>query len=203
MSKTEPQNQKTMKVTLLLGTVRQERQSHRAANYLAKALDKRGNEADLIDLARIPLPILGGPDENDPQLKNNIKTISGRLKAANALILATPEYHGSLSGVLKNAIDHFWEEFQKKPVGVVAASAGRMAGINASTQLQHIILSLGAYPVPLKLLIPEIQNAFDDDYVPQNEKIVTSTERFLEEFLWFADALDKKKQADKEKEWSV
>lgn len=186
-----------MKVTILLGTVREGRQSHRAAFYVEKALEKRGIETDMIDLAKTPLPILGGQDENDPQLKKNIKDVSARLKSAHALIFVTPEYHGSFSGVLKNAIDHFWVEFQKKPVGVVAASSGRMAGINASTQLQHIILSVGAFPMPRKLLIPEIHNAFDDGYQPQNEKITTNTEKFLEELLWFADALYQKRNGQR------
>jgi len=192
-----------MKVTIFLGSIREGRQSHRAAYYVAKSLDERGIESDLIDLAKTPLPIHSGPDEKNPQLKKNIEQISRRLKTADAIIFVTPEYHGSLSGVLKNAIDYYWEEFQKKPIGVVAASAGRMAGINASTQLQHVILSLGAFPMPLKLLVPEIHNAFDDEFLPQNEKIITSTEKFLDEFLWFAEALGEKKNADKKKEWAV
>lgn len=192
-----------MKVTILLGSVRSGRQSHKAAYYVERALEERGIETDLIDLAKFPLPILGVSDENDPKTKKNIEEISGRLKAAHALIFVTPEYHGSLSGVLKNAIDHFWEEFRKKPVGVVAASAGRMAGINASTQLQHVILSLGAFPVPLKLLVPEIHNAFDEEFLPQNEKIVTSAKNFLDEFLWFADALVQKKNTTRKKERMV
>jgi azobenzene reductase len=192
-----------MKVTIVSGSVRKGRQTHRAAYYVANTLEKRGIGTDLIDLAKIPLPILGGPDEGNLQLKKNIKEIGGRLNAADALIFVTPEYHGSLSGVLKNAIDHFWEEFQKKPVGVVAASAGRMAGINASSQLQHVILSLGAFPMPLKLLVPEIHKAFDDSFEPQNDKIVTNTENFLNEFLWFADALVSKKKEETETEWTV
>lgn len=192
-----------MKTAILLGSVREGRQSHRAAYYVAGALEKRGIETDLIDLAKTPLPILGAPVENDPELKNNKNEISGKLMAADAFIFVTPEYHGSLSGVLKNAIDHFWEEFQKKTVGVVAASAGRMAGINASTQLQHVILSLGAFPMPLKLLIPKIQNAFDEKFQPQDEKIVANTEKFLDEFLWLSDALVQKKKAEKQKEWAV
>jgi azobenzene reductase len=190
-----------MNVTILLGTVREGRQSHRAAYYVKKTLEERGFDTDLIDLSKTPLPILGGPVEDDPQSQINIGRISDRLKTADALIFVTPEYHGSLSGVLKNAIDHFWEEFQRKPVGVIAASAGRMAGINASTQLQHVILSVGAFPMPLKLLIPEIHNAFNDGFEPQNEKITANAEKFLDEFLWFSDALVQQKNRKKEKEW--
>ena len=188
-----------MNVAILIGSVRKNRQSHSAAYYVAYTLEKRGYDTELVDLAKTPLPILGRPGESDPQWETNINKIGKKLDAADALIVLTPEYHGSLSGVLKNAIDHYWKEFQKKPVGVVAASAGKMAGINASTQLQHVILSLGAYPLPLKLLIPDIQNAFDDEFEPQNEKIAANTDKFLDEFLWFVDAIvDKKMKESKE-----
>lgn len=75
----------------------------------------------------------------------------------------------------------------------MAVSAGKMGGINASTQLQHVILSLGAFPLPLKLLVPEIQHTFNDAFQPLRESIALSANRFLEEFLWFANAVYQKK----------
>src|SRR5690625_6827225 len=71
-----------------------------------------------------------------------------------------------------------------------------MAGINASIQLQLVILGVGAYPMPYKLLIPHINNSFDDQSEPQNESVIKMTEKFLNEFLWFADALVKKKREE-------
>jgi NAD(P)H-dependent FMN reductase len=105
------------------------------------------------------------------------------------MILVSPEYHGSFSGVLKNALDFYWAEFKKKPIGVVTTGSGKMGGINASTQMQHVILSLGAYPLPTKLLIPEIQHAFNDQYEPLREDIIKNSDRFLNEFTWFANAI--------------
>lgn len=67
-----------MKVTILLGTIRKERQSHRAAYYVEKAPGERGIEADLIDLAKTPLPVFGGPGEDDPQVeKILIRSVTG------------------------------------------------------------------------------------------------------------------------------
>ena len=68
-----------------------------------------------------------------------------------------------------------------------------MGGINASTQMQHVVLSLGAYPLPTKLLIAEIQHAFNDQYEPLREDIVKNTDRFINEFSWFAHAIIKAK----------
>ncbi|MGZ5135949.1 MAG: NADPH-dependent FMN reductase, partial [Flavitalea sp.] len=96
-------------------------------------------------------------------------------------------------------LDFYWAEFKKKPIGVVTTGSGRMGGINASTQMQHIVLSLGAYPVPVKLLIPEIQHAFNDQFEPLREDIVRNSERFLNEFVWFANAIVKAKEEQTEK----
>ncbi|MGD8426487.1 MAG: NAD(P)H-dependent oxidoreductase [Balneolaceae bacterium] len=189
-----------MKLAILLGSVRMGRHTHKAAYYLKNELINRNIETDLIDLAEDPLPILRERANHHPDPPENALQISERLHNADALLLVTPEYHGSVSGVLKNAIDYYWHEFKKKPIGVVATSAGKFGGINASTHLQQIILSIGAYPMPLKLLVPQVDSAFNEDFEPQNNNIIKSTEGFLDEFLWFADALHQKKSNQYEQE---
>jgi azobenzene reductase len=185
-----------MKTAIVLGSVRAGRQTSKVAHYIEKKLSQRGIEVDLIDLAEAQLPILEGTIEEDSQLMTTINNVSHRLQDTDSIIFVTPEYHGSFSGVLKNALDYFWIEFSRKPIAVATVSSGKLGGINASTQLQHVILSLGAYPLPTKLLISEVQNSFDEMNEPMNERIVKSTTRFLDEFEWFSDAiLNKKKES--------
>lgn len=185
-----------MKTAIILGSVRQGRQSHKAGYYLKEKLEERFVETTIIDLAATPLPILETQSAYPAPIAETVEAISKTLEEADALLFVTPEYHGSFSGAIKNAIDYFWSEFQKKPIGVVAASSGRMGGINASTQLQHVILSLGAYPLPVKFLIPEIHQAFDDSFRPARESVSKAGERFLREFLWFAEAIAAKKEQE-------
>jgi NAD(P)H-dependent FMN reductase len=183
-----------MKVVIIVGSVRPGRQSHKIALHLEENLEERSIAVDLIDLADHSLPLLGASTEHSADLPQEIAQLSKRLQTADALLLVTPEYHGSFSGVLKNMLDYFWAEFHKKPIGVVAVSSGKMGGINASTQLQHIILSMGAFPLPLKLLIPEVQTAFDESLQLVNPAIRKSSTQFLDEYLWLADAVYQKKQ---------
>ena len=178
-----------MKCAIILGSIRIGRQSHRIAYYLEKKLRERGIDVIMIDLAEHPLPMM---EEDNGRLRSpadDISIVGAKLKEADSMILVSPEYHGSFSGVLKNALDFYWAEFKKKPIGVVTTGSGKMGGINASTQMQHVILSLGAYPLPTKLLIPEIQYAFNDQYEPLREDIIKNSDRFLNEFTWFANAI--------------
>src|SRR5690625_7462615 len=107
------------------------------------------------------------------------------------------EYDDIFTGKLKYAIDHYLEEFEKKAIGVVTVSSGKMAGINASIGLHLVILGVGAYPMPYKLLIPHISNSFDDQSEPRNESGIKMTERILNEFNWFDDARVKIKSEER------
>jgi NAD(P)H-dependent FMN reductase len=181
-----------MKVAILLGAIRKGRQSDKVARCLQNKLEERGIEADLIDLLEHPLPLFQDWSGYPPEIEATIKNTSNRLNQADALLFVTPEYHGSFSGVLKNALEFFWAEFDKKPIGVATVSSGRMGGINALNQLQHVILSLGAYPIPQKFLVTEVQNAFDESGNPLNDTMTTRANKFLDAFLWFADAVYQK-----------
>lgn len=178
-----------MKVAILLGSIRIGRQTHKIAYYVEQKLKERGVDTVMIDLANHPLPFMDERAGRLANLSGEIASMGVQLKEADAILLVTPEYHGSFTGVLKNALDYYWSEFARKPMGVIATGSGRLGGINASTQLQHVILSLGAYALPFKLLIPEIQHAFDEHMQPLREDVVKNTKRFLDEFMWFANAI--------------
>lgn len=178
-----------MKCAIILGSIRIGRQSHRVAYYLERRLREKGVDVLMIDLAEHPLPMM---EEDNGLLRSpadDVSIIGAQLKEADAMILVSPEYHGSFTGVLKNALDFYWAEFKKKPIGVVTTGSGKMGGINASSQMQHVILSLGGYPLPTKLLIPEIQHAFNENFEPLRDDIIRNSDRFLNEFSWFANAI--------------
>ena len=179
-----------MKVAIIIGSVREGRKTHHVAEYLASQMEGQGLwEVDMLDLEDHDLPVL--KDRWKDQVPRDVSLVefSQRLTKAEAIIFVSPEYHGSYSGVLKNAVDHFWSEFKRKPIGVVATGSGRFGGINASTEMQQLILSLGAYPMPKKLLVPFVRRAFDEDNQPVEERLAQEVEKFLTEFTWFSQAL--------------
>jgi NAD(P)H-dependent FMN reductase len=171
----------------LAGSIRPDRQSFHVAKLVSRLLQAKAVEVDLIDLAETRLPLFG----DDSGGHEMVATVGEKLRVSDAMIFVSPEYHGSFSGTLKNALDHFWSEFTKKPIGVATASTGRLGGINASTQLQHVILSLGAFPMPLKLMVPEVRTAFDENSQPKDDNLLQVANNFIDLFLWFANALSR------------
>lgn len=179
-----------MRIALISGTAREGRQSHHVALALQQALENKDHEVDLIDVAKLDLQIfkcLYANMDSKPQL---LKDAKEKLDASDALIFVTPEYNGSISSSLKNFIDLFAKApFSGKPIGVATASAGAKAGIRAAYMLQQIILSIFAYPQPTMLMVPEVQDKFDEKGKLIDESFEKDFNRFLDAYLEWAPKL--------------
>jgi NAD(P)H-dependent FMN reductase len=183
-----------MKILIISGSVRTGRRSHDVAIELQKRFIRHGAaETEILDLAVYNLPVLEEKFLSGKEMPKGLAEIQKLLDTADAMIFLSPEYHGSYSGALKNAIDYFWKEFMRKPIGVVAVASGRFGGINASTEMQQLVLSLGGFPMPYKLLIPTVQNAFDESGNIPDEALSKSFDKFVQEFTWFAEAIADRK----------
>ncbi|MEM6629603.1 MAG: NAD(P)H-dependent oxidoreductase [Bacteroidota bacterium] len=182
--------QSEIHIAIIIGSVREGRQTDKIAYYLHNQLSLQvDTQAQLWDLAEEPLPILTQKWRKIESPPTVFPRMSNFLDQADGIIFCSPEYHGSYTGVLKNAVDHFWNEFKRKPIGVVSTGSGYYGGLNASSEMQQLILSLGAFPMPKKLLVPNVQRAFDPNGNPIEEVLKKNVQEFIEEFLWFVKAL--------------
>jgi NAD(P)H-dependent FMN reductase len=113
----------------------------------------------LIDLHEYNLGFAGGPDSATPDLDR----LRAAVKEAHGIVLGTPEYHGSFSGVLKNALDLMgFEEFEGKMIGLVGVSGGAMGAFDALNGLRDIGRALHAWVVPEQTSVPEAWKVFDE-----------------------------------------
>ncbi len=113
------------------------------------------------------------------------------------MLFVTPEYNGSYSPALKNAVDSFNKtEFARKAIGIVTVTTGAMGGVRAGLALQHLILALFAYPVPQMLLVPAVQNKFDDEGNLLDAAFEKNIASFVKEFLWLAEAVYEKRNSE-------
>ena len=183
-----------LKITILYGAIRNGRLSIRAAKAVETALKATGKaEVTFIDIKDYNLPVMDDRLKDMANPPEGLLDISRKLSGADGIVFVTPEYNNSYSGALKNAVDYFTKEWAKKPIGIVTASNGVQGGINASNLLQLLVLAIGAYAMPTKLLVPEADKNLDEQGVPNNERLAGFIKGFANEFIWFTEAIAERK----------
>jgi azobenzene reductase len=92
------------------------------------------------------------------------------IKDVQGVILGTPEYHNSLTGALKNALDLCgFAEFEHKMVGVIGVAGGGMGAINSINHLRTIMRGVGAWVVPHQVSISNSSRFNGNDFGDQNQ----------------------------------
>ena len=136
-----------LKILGIPGSLRQA-SFNRFALVAAQALLPAGASLDIFELEGIPVY----NQDLDKQPPARVVEMKTRVRAADAILFATPEYNYSMPGVLKNAID--WASrpygdsaWQGKPVAVMSASVGILGGARAQYHLRQSFVFLNMYPV--------------------------------------------------------
>jgi azobenzene reductase len=135
-----------MNIVIIAGSNRSAATSTQLAEYVKLSVANKGYQAKLFDLYETPLPFYS-PDKsfaNDPAVTG----FHQAMMKADAVVLASPEYHGGMSGVLKNALDHLGQEhFNGKPV-LCLSSAGGAVGVSSLQQMQATVRNLHGINCP-------------------------------------------------------
>ena len=149
----------TIEVVGLSGSLRENSYTRLAVELALQGAQERGAHARLLDLREYDLPLFNG--EKNGAAPRGVIDLRRAVKSAQGIILGTPEYHGSYSGVLKNALDWMgFDEFEGKMIGLVGVGGGRMGALNALNALRMIGRSLHAWVVPEQISVPEAWRAF-------------------------------------------
>lgn len=132
------------------------------------AVEAAGAETELLDLRELNLPMYepGKPlADYGPKVERFIETV----RTADALLLSTAAYHGTLTGAIKNALDftQFLARdekpyFEDKVVGLIATAGGDLAGANAIAALVHAMHALRGTVAPLTVAIPQVWKRVDE-----------------------------------------
>lgn len=179
-----------LKVCIIYGSVRTERVGIIAAKYLEKKLLERGVEVHLIDPLTEQLPFLDKmykefAEGNAPE---SLQVLSDKLRESDGFLFVTGEYNHSIPPAMKNLLDHFQSEYHFKPSAIASYSAGPFGGVRAAVHLRVIVGELGMPAISSMLPLPGIGNLFDEDLIPKVEIVEKSTNRFLDEFIWYIEA---------------
>lgn len=139
----------------IAGSMRRESHTRTALAHALDAATQAGGETTMLDLRELDLPIFD-PDETDQPSEELTREVA----AADAIILATPMYHGSYSGALKNALDYCgFDEFEQKTVGLLAVAGGSFP-ITALEHLRSVCRALDAWVLPYQAAVPRSHSNF-------------------------------------------
>ena len=150
-----------LQITAILGT---SRPGSYTAMVLALAVDElRSNpkiEVTLIDPAKMNLGFPGIDGDS-----SDAEALQAAVKGATGVIMATPEYHGSLAAMMKLIIENlgFPSVLAGKPVALLGAAAGRIGAIKSLEQLRGVCSHVGAIVLPGPVSIAGVQSVFDED----------------------------------------
>src|SRR5436305_5502102 len=149
-------------MTLLVGTNRPDSNARKVARHLEEIYAALKIPLQVIDLAHLP-PEIFLPSSYAEKPKSFLP-FSEAILRSSGLHVVTPEYNGSLPGVLKYFIDmlKFPESFQHRPVCFVGESAGMWGALRPVEQLQAIFGYRNAYIYPERVFIPRIRNLLDE-----------------------------------------
>lgn len=148
----------TSRVVAICGSLREASHTRVALQRALAASETAGADIELLDLRALEIPLFNADEPTPPDVNEMTATI----RESDAIILGTPMYHGSYSGVVKNAVDHCgFDEFEDKTVGLLAVSGGSFP-ISALEHLRSVCRSLNAWVLPYEAAIPRASDAVED-----------------------------------------
>ncbi|PSP98816.1 NADPH-dependent FMN reductase [Halobacteriales archaeon QS_4_70_19] len=160
------------------------RDASRTRVAIEQALDgarAAGGTAELVDLRDLDLPPLD-PDAPTPPAA---AALADTVTDADAVLPGTPNYHGSYTGALKDALDHLGrDEFDEQTVGLVEVAAGSHPG-PALAHLRAVCRTLDAWTVPLEVAVPDSHSLIRDDGVTDTD-LAERLDRLGEQLVRYA-----------------
>jgi FMN reductase len=134
--------QSTINILGVAGSTRQNSYSTKALKMALELAKKRGAQVRLLELNKTILPLYNPSAPASEQVEEAAKAVGW----ADAFILASPDYHGSMSGTLKNFLDYFYEEFAGKLFGYIVASHEK--GLTVMEQMRTAVRQCYGWSMP-------------------------------------------------------
>jgi NAD(P)H-dependent FMN reductase len=160
----------TIRVVGLSGSLRDGSYTRLAVQVALRGAAELGAETRLLNLRDYALMFCDGR-VNEETCPPDVLRLRRDLRMAQGIILGTPEYHASFSGVLKNALDLMgFDEFEGKMLGLVGVSGGRLGAINALNSLRMVGRALHAWVIPEQVSVAEAHRAFDAEGKPRDSR---------------------------------
>ncbi|MFF0450713.1 NADPH-dependent FMN reductase [Streptomyces sp. NPDC004609] len=149
------------------GTLRPHSTSETALRHALATAERLGASTEMITAQSLNFPIY---DPENPSSDDIAAHLLAAVRRADGLIIASPGYHGNVSGLIKNAMDYLQglasdrtPYAHNRAVGCIVTAAGWQAGAATLTSLRSTVHALRGWPTPLGVVINSVDKPFDKD----------------------------------------
>jgi chromate reductase, NAD(P)H dehydrogenase (quinone) len=175
---------KKTKILAFTGSLRRDSYNKRIVQTAMLGAEKAGAEVTFIDLLDYPMPIYNPDSHKALGFDQNALKFQGVLVKHDGFLIASPEYNGSLTAALKNAID--WasrpsneyqkgDVFQGKFAAIMTASLGSFGGIRSLLHLRGVLMSVGVNVLSSEIAVPFVADKFDGNDGKLNDEIAATS----------------------------
>lgn len=179
-----------MKILLLCGSIAEKSHTLSLLEYIGRLFSEKNHEVSLWDLKQKPLPFALPAYHRDPTLHPDeaVRNFVDEIKQSDIIILGSPLYHGSFSGVLKNALDNLsYDALREKWVGLVGNSGSLRADHLELNHLRQVVNTLFGYSAQTHVGSNKADySETDQGYVLEDEEIKKRCQRLVDELLKIA-----------------
>jgi FMN reductase len=172
------------------GTLRPNSTTERALRYCLAAVERQGGRVKLYCGKDLDMPMYSPHElERTPKAAELV----GSLRDADAVVVASPGYHGSVSGLIKNALDYIEDlhddarvYLDNTPWGCITCAYGWQAAVGTLSHLRNIGHSLRAWPTPLGVAINSADQIWDENGELTDATIKSQLEMMATQMVTFA-----------------
>ena len=173
----------------VVGSLHRDSVTRFVMHHAAQRLRADGCKVDVLDFEKEPLALYNPDTAYDLPGYADLQT---RVECADVILLGTPDYHGSISGAMKNFLDHFWHEFAGKLFATIVSSHEK--GLTVTDQLRTVARQCYAWTLPYGI-------SFADGVDVKNGQIVSDTfknrlEMMLRDVRVYGELLGRQRLAD-------
>lgn len=172
------------------GTTRTGSSTERALRLGLSLAEARGARTRLFDgdfLSGLPIYNPETPERTAAEAE-----IVATVREADALIIASPGYHGGIAGMVKNAIDLLEDTakdervyFDRLPVGLIVTAYGWQATGSTLAALRSVVHAMRGWPTPIGVAVNSLETRFDEESQCSEVRVVDQLEAMVAQILWF------------------
>lgn len=176
---------KKLYIPVILGTAREGRMSEKVADFVrGEAAGREEIETELLDVRDFRLPATDNTQESE-----TAKKFAEKIEKADGYIIVSPEYNHGYPGELKMMLDMLYQQYARKPLGLVGVSSGGLGGARMVEQLRQVAAEFHMVPIREAVYFSTVEKLFDESGKILDESYSRKISRLLEELVWYAKVL--------------